>query len=70
MSWLVPVVVALIGGPLMWFLKKFDSRNSEQHNQNLNVLERIEGKIDKVDERLDNHISWHLNRSPRKKGAA
>lgn len=70
MSWVVPVVVALIGGPLMWFLKRFDHRNTEQHNQNLNVLERIEGKIDKVDGRLDEHISWHLTSPHKRKGAA
>lgn len=67
--WAVPIVVALIGGPLMWFLHRFDRRNSEQHNHNFEVLERIEDKIDKVDERLHEHISWHLGRS-KKKGAA
>lgn len=67
--WVTPVVVALIGGPLMWLLKRFDNRNTKQHAQNQDVLLRIEGKIDKVDERLDEHISWHLTR-PSKKGAA
>ena len=70
MSWVTPILVALIGGPLMLFLKKFDSRNSEQHAQNLDVLERIEGKVDKVDERLNDHVMWHLSSRSRKKESA
>ena len=54
------VLVALIGGPLMWFLSRFDKRNTVQHAENKEILERIEDKVDKVDERLDGHIRWHL----------
>ena len=57
----VPVIVALIGGPVMWFLARFDKRNTEQHGANMQVLTRIETKVDKVDERLDSHIDWHIN---------
>lgn len=66
--WLVPILVALIGGPLMWFLHRFDRRNTEQHGQNMTVLKRIESQVDKVDtkvdrldDRLDRHIESHLN---------
>lgn len=59
--WWVPLVVAVIGGPLMWFLAKFDKRNTEQHGANMRVLERIEVKVDKLDDRLDGHIDWHIN---------
>lgn len=62
-DWLAPVLVALIGGPLMWLLHKFDRRNTEQHGENLKVLNRIEQKVDKVDERMDNHIEWHFEQS-------
>lgn len=57
----IPVAVAVIGGPLMWFLRRFDRRNSEQHAQNLQSLNRIEKKVDKIDNRLDDHIHWHLD---------
>ena len=57
----IPIAVALIGGPVMWFLSRFDNRNTEQHNANMQVLQRIETKVDKVDERLDGHIDWHIN---------
>lgn len=56
----IPIVVALIGGPVMWFLHRFDKRNTQQHGQNMTVLERIEkkqdrmdGKVDRLDEKVD-----------------
>jgi hypothetical protein len=55
-------VVALVGGPLMWLLSRFDKRNTEQHGANMKVLERIETKVERVDERLSDHIDWHLDK--------
>lgn len=55
----VPVVVALIGGPIMWYLQRFDRRNTEQHGENQQVLTRIENKVERLDTRLDSHIEWH-----------
>lgn len=57
----VPIIVAVIGGPLMWFLARFDKRNTQQHGANMKVLERIETKVDKVDDRISGHITWHLD---------
>lgn len=59
--WAIPIVVALIGGPLMFVLKRFDTRNTEQHGANMTVLKNIEVKIDKIDDRLDGHIDWHAH---------
>ena len=58
----VPIAVALVGGPLMWLLSRFDKRNTEQHGANMKVLERIETKVERVDERLSDHIDWHLDK--------
>lgn len=44
----------------MWFLAKFDKRNTEQHGANMKVLQRIESKVDHIDCRLDDHIDYHL----------
>jgi ABC-type enterochelin transport system substrate-binding protein len=49
----IPVVVALIGGPVMWFLSRFDKRNTEQHGKNMEALSRIEGKQDRLDSKVD-----------------
>jgi hypothetical protein len=57
-----PVAVALIGGPLMVVFRRFDRRNTEQHGENLNVLRSIEGKIEKLDTRMDDHIEWHMKK--------
>lgn len=58
--WWVPIVVALITGPMVVAMKRFDRRNTEQHGENLKVLNRIETKVDKIDTRLDDHIDYHL----------
>jgi len=43
----------------MILLTKFDKRNTAQHGANMEVLQSIEGKVDKIDERLEGHIDWH-----------
>ena len=76
----IPSAVALIGGPVMWFLSRFDKRNTEQHGANMEILERVEtkldrmdGKVDRVDEKVDRldsrvtHLEKPVARIPRKK---
>ena len=65
---LVPIVVALIGGPLMWLLRRLDKKNDAQHATSLEALTRIEQtvsrvdrKVERLDERLDRHIDWHVD---------
>lgn len=57
----MPILVACIGGPVMWFLARFDRRNTEQHGENQKVLNRIEGKIERLDNRVTDHIEWHAH---------
>lgn len=49
----VPIVVALISGPLMWLLYRFDRRNTEQHGENMKILSRVENKVDQMDGKVD-----------------
>lgn len=49
----VPIIVAVIGGPIMWFLSRFDRRNTQQHEQNIGILKRVESKVDLLDEKSD-----------------
>lgn len=58
-AWLVVVMPALIAGPLMWLLSRFDKRNTEQHGRSMATLDRIESKVDTLDTRLYDHIKDH-----------
>ena len=56
----VPILVALIGGPVMWFLARFDKRNTEQHGENMKILSRVEDKVDRVDGRSGGIVEMML----------
>lgn len=60
MDWLVPILVAVIGGPLVVLVQVFKRESSEQHGV-------LAGKIDKLADKLDNHIEWHMTKPTRKK---
>lgn len=56
MNWLVPVVVAIIGGPVVVLLQLLRRENTSQHAESRNLLEHVAVKIDKVSDKLDEHI--------------
>lgn len=62
MDWLVPILVALIGGPLVVVVQKLRDENTSQHAEARDLLHKVAHKVDKVDEKLDNHIEWHLTK--------
>lgn len=39
--WWVPIVVALISGPIMFMLHRLDRNNSKQHGDNMRVIKEI-----------------------------
>jgi hypothetical protein len=55
----VPIVVAIISGPLVVILQKLRKENTEQHAEGRILLKMIGAKVDKIGSRLDNHIGWH-----------
>ena len=59
-DWVVPILVAVIGGPLVVLVQQFRRESSEQHGV-------LAGKIDKIAEKLDGHIEWHMTKPTRKK---
>lgn len=68
--WISPIIVALIGGPLMFLIKMLDRHNTRQHSQNMDVLTSIKASVDEVrndvkqiDARLEHHIDWHMNQT-------
>ena len=73
-EWLVPVAVAVIGGPVVVLLQQLRKENTEQHAESRSLLERVADRVDTVDKKLDGHIEWHLktpirSKSGSKKGA-
>ena len=55
----VPIVVAVITGPVVVVLSKLRKENSEQHAEGRELLQAIGAKVDKVGSKLDEHIGWH-----------
>jgi hypothetical protein len=55
----VPIIVAIIMGPVVVVLQKLRKENTDQHAQGQVLLRVIGSKVDKIGSKLDNHIGWH-----------
>ena len=55
----VPIIVAIITGPVVVVLQKLRKENTEQHAQGQILLRMIGKKVDSIGTKLDNHIGWH-----------
>lgn len=66
MEWLVPLAVAIIGGPLVVVVQSLRKENTSQHAEARELLKMVASKVDKVDDKLDGHINWHLKKPTRK----
>ena len=55
----VPIVVAVIMGPIVVVLQKRRKENTSQHAEGRILLRVIGNKVDKIGSKLDNHIGWH-----------
>jgi hypothetical protein len=56
-AWLVPIIVAVLTGPVVVILQKLRSENTSQHAESRGLLEHLVIKIDNIDDKLDEHIS-------------
>jgi hypothetical protein len=56
---LVPIIVAVITGPVVVILHKLRRENSDQHAHNTILLKHIGQKVDRIGTKLDTHIGWH-----------
>ena len=56
---IVPIIVALITGPLVVFINRLRRENTSQHAESRNLLQQVVYKVDKVGTKLDEHIGWH-----------
>lgn len=55
----VPIIVAIIMGPVVVVLQKLRKENTEQHAEGRILLKTIGNKVDRIGSKLDNHIGWH-----------
>lgn len=39
------VVVALVGGPVMWALYRLDKRNTQQHGQSIQIIQEVQENV-------------------------
>ncbi len=67
MEWLVPIAVAIIGGPVVVLLQQLRKENTEQHAESRELLKRVADRVETVDEKLTDHIDWHLKKPVRSK---
>lgn len=58
----IPVIVAVISGPLVVVIQKLRRENTAQHAEGRALLERVADKVDNVATKLDEHIGWHKGR--------
>jgi hypothetical protein len=56
-AWLVPIVVAVLTGPVVVILQRLRNENTSQHAESRGLLEHLIVKVDKIDDKLDAHIS-------------
>ena len=62
-TWAV-ILLAVIapGGVIVTMLEKVRRENTRDHAANSNLLRRIDSKVDRIDERMSDHLEWHLER--------
>jgi hypothetical protein len=58
----VPIIVALITGPVVVLLNKLRKENTDQHAEARLLMRVLARKVDKVSDKIDQHIDWHMNR--------
>ena len=59
---LVPIVVALITGPVVVILHRLRKENADQHGEARLLMRILVKKVDNVSDKIDSHIDWHMQR--------
>ena len=62
--WATLVVAVLApSGVIVTLIERTRRENNRDHARNSDLLQTIDRKVDKVGDRLDEHIGWHLDRT-------
>lgn len=59
MNWFIPVLVAVITGPVVVLLQLLRRENTNQHAEGRELLREVIQKVDNVGSKIDGHIGWH-----------
>jgi hypothetical protein len=59
---IVGVIIAGIFSVLVTLIQKTRKENKEDHNMVYDSLQNLHDDVRSVNEKLDNHIEWHLNK--------
>lgn len=59
---IIVAVITVVGGVLVTIIEKLRKENKNDHNTVREILMDLHSDIEKVDDKLDKHISWHLDR--------
>lgn len=61
-TWVAILLAVLApGGIITVLLERVRRENNRDHSRNSELLQQIDGKVDKIDERLDSHMDWHAH---------
>lgn len=60
-TWAV-ILLAVVapGGVIVSLIERVRKENTRDHAANSNLLRRIDSKVDRIDERMSDHLEWHL----------
>jgi hypothetical protein len=59
---IIGVVIAGVFSVLVTLIQKTRKENKEDHNMVYDSLQNLHDDVRSVNEKLDNHIDWHLNK--------
>lgn len=62
-DWLaIALAILAPGGLLVALIERTRRENNRDHARNSELLHSIDRKVDKIDDRINNHIEWHLDK--------
>jgi hypothetical protein len=59
---IIGVIIAGVFSVLVTLIQKTRKENKEDHNMVYDSLQNLHDDVRSVNEKLDNHIDWHLNK--------
>ena len=56
---IVPIIVAIISGPIVVVINRLRKENTDQHAEARTLLRQVIDRVDSVGTKIDKHIGWH-----------